>query len=136
MSKTTNLNLPLKYEKLSDGTEIGRYERHDPYGSVVFICQDGIPVSFPFKEIVPAKDGYMARWGKVKCRLDKNGGLVSSLSPVYNADTIRGIIDDFTEAYLENARNELLQAFEEKDSGIAHFVSDSRIRARYEQGAS
>ncbi len=133
------INLPLRYERLSNGTEIGIYERQMPWGRnqrIEFICKNGIPVSLPFETIESVDDDYHVRFGSYEGMLDNQGRLASALSPDYNADTIGGLVNDFTEAYLEQARKGLLQAMEENDSPLDIFISSARIRARYEQGAS
>lgn len=133
------LNLPLKYERLSDDVEIGTYERQMPWGGyhkIKFICKDGIPVSLPFETIETIGNGYHVRFGSYEGTLDKQGRLVSELSFDYNADTIRGIADDLMEAYLEQARENLRADLTEKNSPLDTFISNARIRAGYEHGMS
>lgn len=129
------INLPLKYETLGDGTEIGVYERKMPWGEyhkIMFVCKDGVPVSLPFEQITPTEDGYAVRFGRYAGRLDKEGRLLSDLSFDYNPDTIEGIADDFLEAYLESTRKEMRQAM--KESELEPFISNARISARYGSG--
>lgn len=126
------LRLPLKYEKLSDGTQTGKFR--SGHATYVFLCRNGVPISFPFQSITPSEGGYVARFGRHEGRLDSEGRLVSGFSFSYNADTVHGIADEFLEAYLEAARKEICQAMKENDSQLSHYISNARIRARYERG--
>ncbi len=124
-----NPRLPLAYEQLEDGTEVGRFR------GFVFVCRDGVPVSLPFTDIEPAAGGYVAHFGRDEYTLDKRGHVVSQPGyPNSFSDIARGTTDSLVESFLEIARQELCRKLEERDSQLVHYVSNARIRARYESG--
>ncbi len=125
------VELPLSYETLSDGTEVGKFE------SISFICKDGIPISPPFSEITPIENGYTAYFGRDVYKLDRNGRIVSGPDyPNSFTDFAKDISNNLVERYLELARDELLKVLDTSGSQLRYNIDrTARISARYWHGS-
>lgn len=127
------MKLPLQYERLSDGTEIGRFQRD--HGEFVFVCKDGIPVSLPYSDIALTEDGYIAHFGKDAYKLDRNGNNVSWPNYQNNfTDFVRGVADDFMRSYLQLVRESLLAEMTATNSSFASYIKGVNIQVQHTYG--